>query len=341
MTVDEFVAEWQSSENTILVHTSGSTGEPKPMLVSKERMLASAKITCDFLRLKPGGKALLCLPLDYIAGKMMVVRSFERGMQLVSVEPSNHPLATVADQTFNLIAMVPSQVYCSLQVEEERLCLMRARNIIIGGGSVGKELEERLAGFPNAVWSTYGMTETLSHIALRRLNGVDASQWYTPFSSVEVSLSSDGCLVIDAPKVCEERLTTNDIAEICSDGRRFRVLGRRDNVICSGGVKLQMEEIEDRLRPCVGTPFAVSKRKDEKFGEVMVLVVEAYNAESQSDANIQLKSRLRDVCQRELDRFSQPKDVVFVPQIPMTDTGKIRRNELIKLCSQSRDSENV
>lgn len=151
MTQEEFLAEWNNSDTKILVHTSGSTGKPKPMWVEKKRMLNSARITCDFLGLKPGDTALLCMPLDYIAGKMMVVRGIERNLRLISVKPSNHPLSSLpptpnhkGGEEITFAAMVPSQVFCSLQVPEERERLLRIKNLIIGGGAITKELQEAL-----------------------------------------------------------------------------------------------------------------------------------------------------------------------------------------------------
>ncbi|MFW5596266.1 MAG: AMP-binding protein, partial [Prevotella sp.] len=220
MTLKDFLEDWNSPSPTLTVHTSGSTGSPKPMEVEKQKMLNSARITCDFLHLRPGDRALLCMSLDYIAGKMMVVRSLERGLRLVSVEPTGHPFATLAhEEPFDLVAMVPLQVYNSLHVEEERALLMRSRHLIIGGGAIDAELERELQNFPHAVWSTYGMTETLSHVALRRLNGQEASQWYKPFSHVGISQTADGCLVVDAPLVHDGPLVTNDRVEI--HGNRF------------------------------------------------------------------------------------------------------------------------
>ena len=315
MTLKDFLDNWNSPSPTLTVHTSGSTGKPKPMTVEKQKMLNSARITCDFLSLHPGDRALLCLPLDYIAGKMMVVRSIERRLQLVCVEPSGHPLATLDGETpFDLVAMVPLQVYNSLKVEEERRRLMQARNLIIGGGAIEADLERELRSFPNAVWSTYGMTETLSHIALRRLNGKEASRWYTPFSSVGISQTEEGCLIVDAPLVHEGKLVTNDRVEI--RGNRFRILGRKDNVICSGGVKIQMEEVEERLRPHLAAPFMVSRRKDAKFGEVVVLLTEDSRLEA-----------VRDVCRRVLPKYWQPKDYYHIGRLPMTKTGKPARGE--------------
>lgn len=313
MTLKDFLDDWNSPSPTLTVHTSGSTGSPKPMEVEKQKMLNSARITCDFLHLRPGDRALLCMSLDYIAGKMMVVRSLERGLRLVSVEPTGHPFATLAhEEPFDLVAMVPLQVYNSLHVEEERAQLMRSRHLIIGGGAIDAELERELQNFPHAVWSTYGMTETLSHVALRRLNGQEASQWYKPFSHVGISQTADGCLVVDAPLVHDGPLVTNDRVEI--HGNRFRILGRKDNVVCSGGVKIQIEEVEEKLSGILTAPFMVSRQKDEKFGQVVVLLTESKDIEA-----------VKETCRRVLPKYWQPKHYYHLEHLPMTATGKPAR----------------
>lgn len=337
MTVNDFLQEWNSPSETLLVHTSGSTGKPKPMWVEKQRMLNSAHITCDFLGLRPGDSALLCMSLDYIAGKMMVVRSIERKLRLFSVKPSGHPLsdeslAKMVEMDFDFVAMVPMQVYNTLQVPQERERLSRIKHLIIGGGAIDDALAEELRSLPGAVWSTYGMTETLSHIALRRLNGEEASEWYQPFDSVWVSLNSDGCLVIDAPLVCSEPLVTNDIAEIkqqetsshSSDASSslktssphvlFRIKGRKDNVICSGGIKIQIEEVENLLRQHLDAPFLLAKKKDEKFGEIAVLVTESGDLEG-----------VEAICRQVLPKYWVPRQYLHFDQLPMTETGKPKR----------------
>ena len=317
MSLEEFLSEWNNDSPFVHVQTSGSTGAPKPMLAEKRRMLASARITNDFLGLHEGDTALLCMSLDYIAGKMMVVRSMERGLKLFTVEPSGHPLnhcqSAIDDCKIDFAAMVPMQVYNTLQVPEERERLMGIRHLIIGGGAIDDALGAELKNFPNAVWSTYGMTETLSHIALRRLSGPEASDWYTPFPSVQVSLSDEGCLVIDAPEVCPECLVTNDIAEISTQG--FRILGRKDNVICSGGIKIQIEEVERHLRPFLRAPYLISKRPDPKFGEVAVLLTE----DSVDEA--------RQVCERVLPKYHLPRHYLHVDHLPLTETGKPARQQ--------------
>ena len=218
MTLSEFLLEWKNDNPRLLVHTSGSTGPPKPLWVEKRRMEASARMTCDFLGLKANDTALLCMPLDFIAGKMMVVRALVRGMQIVAVRPSGRPLQQLVQEAgykkIDFAAMVPMQVFQSLQQPEERRILREIKHLIIGGGAVDENLERELADFPNAVWSTYGMTETLSHVALRRLNGSRADIWYTPMANVTVELDGESCLVIDAPCVCDQKIFTNDVAEL-------------------------------------------------------------------------------------------------------------------------------
>ena len=329
-----FIDEWNNDSAYVEVKTSGSTGEPKRMLVEKRRMLNSARITCDFLGLKPGDTALLCMSTDYIAGKMMVVRSIERGLKLIEVEPCGHPLDikhltlnikhsqfSIFNFQFDFAAMVPMQVYNSLQVPEEKERLMAIRHLIIGGGAIDEAMEAELRTFPHAVWSTYGMTETLSHIALRRISGPEASEWYMPFPTVKLSTTDEGCLVIDAPEVCAQTLTTNDIVELKSDGR-FRIRGRKDNVICSGGIKIQIEEVEQILKKYMRVPYIISKRKDEKFGEIVVLLTEGDTAEAQT------------ICQQVLPKYHQPKVYLHVNQIPLTETGKPARKRVEELAKK-------
>ncbi len=330
MVLEEFLDEWNNGKPTVLVHTSGSTGKPKPMWVEKEKMLNSARVTCDFLGLKPGDTALLCMPLDYIAGKMVVVRAIERHLRLVCVKPSGHPLATVDATTF--AAMVPLQVYNSMNVAEEKAKLMRIRHLIIGGGAIDAELAKKLRDFPNCVWSTYGMTETLSHIALRRLNGEDASEWYTPFDGVEISKDEDDCLLIDAPLVHDGVLKTNDRVETRVDSvtgrKQFRILGRKDNVIDSGGIKIQIEDVENKLRPCLPMPFMITKAPDRKFGEVVVLL---YEGDSLSP------DHLLDLCAKALPPYWVPKRFVHVARLPMTGTGKPARAEAERMAKMTAD----
>ena len=346
MTLEEFLSEWNNGSDRVLVHTSGSTGKPKPMMVEKKRMLNSARITCDFLGLKPGDSALLCMSLDYIAGKMVVVRSIERHLHLISVSPSGHPLKNIDLKDVNgkdvngeitFAAMVPMQVYNTLQVPEERERLTHIRHLIIGGGAIDASLEKELRSLPGniAIWSTYGMTETLSHIALRRINGAEASEWYQPFDSVKISQTDEGCLVIDAPLVCAETLVTNDIVEIESyiynkeEKLRFRIKGRKDNVICSGGIKIQIEEVEALLKPHLEKPFMIAKKKDEKFGEIAVLLTEDEDLKKVEATIRRLLSGKSDDSNKSSESKSHkywiPREFRYVEHLPLTETGKPKR----------------
>ena len=346
MTLEDFLSEWNNDSDRVLVHTSGSTGKPKPMMVEKKRMLNSARITCDFLGLKPGDSALLCMSLDYIAGKMVVVRSIERHLHLISVSPSGHPLKNIDLKDVNgkdvngeitFAAMVPMQVYNTLQVPEERERLTHIRHLIIGGGAIDASLEKELQALPGniAIWSTYGMTETLSHIALRRINGAEASEWYQPFDSVKISQTDEGCLVIDAPLVCAETLVTNDIVEIESyiynkvEKTRFRIKGRKDNVICSGGIKIQIEEVEEFLKPHLEKPFMLAKKKDEKFGEIAVLLTEDEDLKKVEATIRRLLSGKSDDSNKSSESKSHkywiPREYLHVDHLPLTETGKPKR----------------
>lgn len=310
MDIKEFYDIWNDGDDRLLVHTSGSTGTPKPMWVEKKRMLISARMTCDFLNLMKGDIALLCMPLDYIAGKMMVVRSIERKLNLITVTPSNHPLDSI-DTHITFAAMVPSQVFCSINDPK----LQDIEHLIIGGGAISNELAEKLKAFPNAVWSTYGMTETLSHIALRRLSGKDATEWYTPLKGISLSQDDDGCLIIHPDgdeSVIDDTLRTNDIVEFAHDNT-FRIIGRRDNVICSGGIKIHAEEVERLLQPHLASPFIITKKEDEKFGEAVVLLTEGDTEEA------------RNVCNKILDKYQRPRYYAHINKIPLTETGKPSR----------------
>ncbi len=364
MTLETFLTEWHSPDPTIEVKTSGSTGIPKVMRVEKARMEASARKTIVALGLKAGDKALLCMPLDFIAGKMMVVRAIVGGMKLIAVEPSSHPLRTLTEIP-DFVAMVPMQVYNSLQSPAERNILERIPHIIIGGGAIDEDLERELSSFGNNIYSTYGMTETLSHIALRRLSRQsseeinddfgrdsdyhkdivcdddkltsdccnivcdDDKHWYTPLDNVSVSLSADSCLIIDAPDVCAERLITNDIARIHPDGKRFRIVGRRDNVICSGGIKIQIEEVESLLRNRIHRPFLITRGTDPILGEATIMLVEKTNQSKTND-----DGAILDICRRVLPKYHCPRHIFAVDHLPLTATGKPARKEAEQIAKE-------
>lgn len=320
-----FLTEWYNDSPSISLQTSGSTGTPKMIEAKKSHMLSSAEITCDHLRLKAGDKALLCMPLTYIAGKMMVVRALSRGLILIVNEASSHPLSQIKEK-INFAAMTPMQVYNSLQLPEERERLKNIDKLIIGGGPLDPEVEKELRNFPNEIYATYGMTETVSHIALRVITGKEASSYYIPFSSVKLSLSSDNTLIIDAPRVSEDLIHTNDIAELLPDGR-FRILGRSDNVINSGGIKIIPEELEERLRSVISVNFAITSVSDKILGEAIVLLT----TDNYQLSTINQRSALANY---QLPRYHRPKYIFRVEKIPQTGNGKTDRAACRRLAEE-------
>ncbi len=310
--VNEFRDEFLNDSPTIIVQTSGSTGVPKVMTVSKEKMFNSARATIDFLQILPTDVALLCMPVKYIAGKMMVVRSIVNNMRLEVVEPCGNPLKNVNFEV-DFLAVTPMQVYNILCDNITRNRLQKIKNVIIGGGAIDEKMEAALREFPNNIYLTYGMTETLSHIAVRKISGKDHTDFYRPFPDVEITISDKGTIVVNAPKVCDTTLDTNDIGELVEGG--FVIRGRLDNVVNSGGVKIQIEEIEAQLKAHISCPFAFTSVADEKFGEALVLLVETPDI-----------TAIAEVCEQQLDKIKRPKKIVTA-KVPLTETNKIDRKK--------------
>ncbi len=322
-----FLAEWFSDVPTVEVQTSGSTGIPKRMSVRKDRMMHSACLTCHFLQLGQGDRALLCMDMRYIGAKMMVVRALVSGMELLVRRASGHPLADV-DGRIDFLSMVPMQLYYTIYNNKERARAKDIRCIIVGGGEVDETLCRELQDMPCRVYSTYGMTETLSHIALRPLNGPDASSSYKVLGGIGLSLSEKGTLVVNAPMLCENPLQTNDIVELKEDGS-FWVKGRADNVVNSGGVKIQIEEDERRLKTLFPYPFALTSVKDGCLGEALVLLLNMEETRTDDELRMSMKSVLP--C------YHVPKYIFRVLEIPLVPNGKIDRKACISLANAAFD----
>ncbi|MDR0891008.1 MAG: AMP-binding protein [Mediterranea sp.] len=320
----DFLREWFDGSPYVSVQTSGSTGTPKVWQARKTQMMQSARLTCEALGLRVGDTALLNMNLRYIGAKMMVVRSLVAGLNLLVRPASGHPLADV-ETTVQFASMVPMQVYNTLQVAAEKERLGRADVLIIGGGAVDEALLTEVGRLPGKVYSTYGMTETLSHIALRRLNGPEASERYFPLPSVHLSLSERGTLTIEAPLVCDEVLHTNDVARLFPDGS-FIVLGRIDNVINSGGIKIQAEELEAQLRQLLpGLSLVVTSMPDARLGEAVVLLVEKDLLDGDEREAMEAKIRAG------VSSYSFPKRILTVERIPLAGNGKVDRAACKKL----------
>jgi O-succinylbenzoic acid--CoA ligase len=312
---DEFLLQWKSSESSILQHTSGSTGKPKQIKISKAMMKASAQMTGDYFQLKAGQKALLCISPKFIGGKMMLVRAECYHLELITTGVSSTPLKNLT-QSIDFAAMVPLQVSETLKQHPEKLDLIRY--LIIGGAPVSKELEVALQSTTCQAYSTYGMTETVSHIALKKLDNTDA-----PFIGIGRSsfTTKDDCLVITSPELGIDMLQTNDVVELENE-HAFRWIGRSDFTINSGGIKLQPEAIEEKLAKILPKEkFIISSLDDDKLGQKVILIAANELSETYDEKKVN----------NVLERFEIPKKVYFVNTIERTANGKIDRLATSKL----------
>ncbi|HWB61902.1 MAG TPA: AMP-binding protein, partial [Chitinophagales bacterium] len=304
-------------ETSIKVSTSGSTGTPKIIEHGRKALLSSAAMTCNALQLQKGNTALLCLPADKIGGMMMIARSFYMGMKLVCIKPSLKVLHEINALQIDFASFTPMQFSDILQDDAAFDSAAAIPKIILGGEGVQPALLEKIKQLPNAVYSTFGMTETISHIALKKLNGADADKYYRVLPGVSISADARNCLVIEAPLLGQPHLVTNDVVNIVA-ANEFEWLGRDDNVINTGGVKLQPEVIENTLRDKMPFPFFVAGVADAVSGFKPVLVVEAPAVAAQELMAIQGAVAT-------LDKISQPKEMVLITGFIYTGTGKINR----------------
>ena len=308
----QFLREWLSGDSFIMARTSGSTGKPKEIRLPKSDMRASARATNRFFGIGRDSFLLCPLSADYIAGKMMIVRALEAGCGLLMTEPSNHLGNTINKIAaeyglIDLLPLVPSQCESSIAETDCRAI----RNIIVGGAPVSPETEKQLTGLPCSVWATYGMTETCSHVAVRPMG----SPLYEAMPGISFSADEDGKLAIIAPEYSFSTLPTNDVVEL-ADSRHFRWLGRADNVVNSGGIKIFPEQLERELAPLIPFPFYFKGEPDAKWGTRLVLVAHCRRHEAE---------RLARLCRHHLPPYSVPKDIRCVEKIPATANGKIRR----------------
>ena len=280
-------------------------------------MLNSARATGIFFKLGENTSALLCLPADFIAGKMMLVRAMTMGWDLHVVAPEKDALIQY-DNDYDFVAMVPYQVNYSIGALE------KVKKLIIGGGSISEELEKKLMEVDTEVFETYGMTETVTHIAVRRINGLASSEHFTALPNIRFSTDERNCLMIDAPSISEDKVVTNDIVNLLSP-TTFKWLGRYDHVINSGGLKLFPEEIERKLSSHIKLPFIISSLKNEELGECVILIVK-----KPKDMGLPDFSEAFSI----LNKYERPKKVYSFTKFPYTSTGKIKRTKVIELLKE-------
>lgn len=312
MTFEEFIEEWRGEAPYITAHTSGSTGTPKEIRLKKEFVRRSACRTNSFFHIDGNCRLHSCVSPDFIGGKMMAVRAHEAGCRLTWETPSNVPLSGIGkDETIDLLAVVPSQM---LHIVENIGSLPHIGAVIIGGSAINPLLREKIAMSGMNAYETYGMTETASHIALRKVEA-DESMFHT-LPGISVSVDETGCLAISFDS--GETFTTNDLATVY-DGEGFVIDGRSDHVIITGGRKVNPFDVERRIAREIDCPFVISSMPDEKWGSKIVLKIEG-NSEGEA-ADRRLIEKMRTL----LHSWEVPKEIIRVAKLERTSNGKIKR----------------
>lgn len=314
--IGNFLLDWLDNNDYIEAFTSGSTGTPKIVHLKKQHMVHSAIATGDFLGLRPGNTALCCLPADFIAGKMMLVRAIVLGLELEIVIPSSMPLA-LTEKDFDFSAMIP------MQASKSFYDLGRIKKLILGGGAIEEELEERLQNISTQVYCSYGMTETITHVAMRKVNHTeDASKVYKAMPNVIFSVDERNCLIIDAPKIADKVIKTNDVVDLVSS-TEFKWVGRQDNMINSGGFKIFPESVEKKIEHYIKEPYFITNEEDEVYGQIAVLFIEA--EEGKYDG---LLRKLHH--DKKILRYEIPKKIYYVDKFERTESHKIKRGKTAK-----------
>lgn len=323
--IEQFKYEWFSKDENIEACTSGSTGIPSKLLLNKKHMMNSAIMTLSYLKIPKYSSVLLCMPLKFIGAKMVVVRALVGNLHVIAVTPSSTPLKDLNEPPY-FAAMTPTQVAASLEDNKQAELLQKINTLIIGGGPVNSELFEKIKNFKNNIYSTYGMTETMSHIALKKLtNGLERE--YHPFSGVELTSEENGCLVISCNNLGISSLKTKDIVKINEDGC-FNVLGRLDNTVNTGGIKIQIESIEEKLSQLIDFDFNISSIDDPILGEKIVILA---NKKISLDELKEYKEFL--------PNYWAPKESFYTDILPKTQSGKPARSQIKKLVRQLKNEK--
>lgn len=304
-----FLSNYFSDSKFIEVNTSGSTGQPKIIQLEKSKMKASAKATLSYFQLVPGDSILLCLPVKFIAGKMIWVRALEGNLNVIIGIPSTNPIQNLTDKV-KFAAMTPQQVAIAIDQNPEKFDLIET--LIIGGGAVSEQLKNQLQTLSTVCYATYGMTETITHVAVKKLNGNDQNDLFVAIENISFSLGTKNNLVINAPHLSSHKIETNDIVELI-DNKRFVWQGRLDFVVNSGGVKLFPEQIERKIELLINSPFFVWKEEDKILGERLILVIEGEEHTIPDLDSV-------------LDKLESPKAIYFIKKFAYTENGKLDRN---------------
>jgi len=323
--VISFVVDWNKQKTEFRINTSGSTGKPKTIRITRDQIIQSSLMTARAMALKNGMTALVCLNPDHIGGKMMIARSLVLNLDLIAVKPSSNPLKEIPDsQEIDFAAFVPFQIQ---QIIDDGAGhrLNKLKTIIVGGAPISPSLEEQLQKLKVPIYQTYGMTETVSHVALRHCNGPNRSEAYSMLDGIIISIDSRGCLALRGKITDDKVLQTNDVVEFLS-ANSFRWLGRHDNIINSGGIKLNPETLEKVIGPLllengVANRFILGAKPDPDLGEKLILILEG-----RTEINNEV---ILSIIKANLSPYSSPGEVYHIDDFKTTDLGKIKRNAVI------------
>lgn len=319
--IDEFLTDWFSGKAQFTLNTSGSTGTPKPIQISRQQMISSAQRTAKALDLAEGANALLCINPAYIGGKMMLVRSIIHNWNLTVIEQTADPSKNIESSAhFEFAAMVPLQLERLLSNEKGIKLLNNIDKIIVGGAPISKSLEEKIQSLNCQVYSTYGMTETVSHIALKTMNGPDKCDEFEVLEGIEVDTDERGCLKIKGDITNYKWVQTNDIVEL--NDKQFKWIGRADYVINSGGIKIHLDQLELTISEALNTTTVLLKRSHPQLGETFVAVIEGVSDKTPKTILSMLEGLL--------PKYHKPNAIFQVQTIPKTASGKIDRLGLAK-----------
>ncbi|MEO9967871.1 MAG: AMP-binding protein [Reichenbachiella sp.] len=316
----QFISDWQSGETSFRFYTSGSTGTPKPIEISRQQIVASVEATAKYLSLQKKFSVLLCLNPDFIASVMMVARCLIVDMDLIIQRPTANPMKDITE-SIDFAAFVPIQIY--KMMEEGTLSKLSMINrVIIGGAPLSGLAFDALSKIDTDIYQTYGMTETVSHIALMPVKGNFASATFHILDEVLIEQDLNCCLRAKGAVTCDRWIQTNDIIERINENE-FLWLGRYDHTINSGGIKIHPEQLEKELENVLGQQleYIISWEKNERVGMACVLLIENDTLSEEGFKNVQKTI---------LDKFSKyhvPKAVYSLAQFARTDSGKIKREE--------------
>lgn len=322
----QFCHQWLNGQQKFEFQTSGSTGTPKKIIFKRVELEASARLTEEALQLQPGYSALICLDVNFIAGAMMMVRSLVTGMDMIIKTPSSNPLKDFSD-IIDFVALVPYQLVTVL--DQSPTSLSNLKTVIIGGAPLKEAVIDRLQDFSTAFYATYGMTETITHVALQKINGPDRQNFFQLLPGIQATTDDRSCLIITASHLGDKAIITNDIVEFL-DERRFRWIGRYDQVINSGGLKVPAEKVEGVVESVlrelkIQRRFFITALPDRKLGDQIVLILEG--ARLSQDQERDIKTTLK----ANLEKYEIPKIFLYVSRFVETATQKIDRVHTMKL----------